>query len=63
LERVPRGRRRLLTPDLVDEAVCGDGLACKGDEHGEDRLLTRSAKGDVSVTVDDGDRSENPDLH
>jgi hypothetical protein len=63
LERVGGAARRLRSPELVDQPVAGDDLVRTREQHREQGPLPRSPEGDRATSLDDLERSEDPELH
>ena len=63
LQRCPRGLRRILAPELVDQAVGGDDLVLMKEEDGENGALPRPAEGDRPFTVRRLERPQNSEVH
>jgi hypothetical protein len=56
-------RRRLLSPELVDEAVERDHAVGGQEQDGEDGALLEPAELQHPVTIGDLEGPENPELH
>jgi hypothetical protein len=63
LERVPRGRRRAIAPELVDQALARDHSVRVEQEDCQERALFRAADRDLAAVLDDLERAEDPELH
>jgi hypothetical protein len=63
LERVRGSPGRLRSPELVDEAIARDNLVRAGQQNGEKRPLSRSAERERTPSLDDLERSQDPELH
>ncbi len=57
------GRRRVLSPELVDEPLRRDGLAGVKDEQSEEHTATSRRQVDASSPVEDLHRPQDPELH
>ena len=62
LKRIPRGRRRLLTPQRVDQPVTGDDVAGKQKEARQQPRLPPRAHRDNTAVVDDLQRPQDQEL-
>jgi hypothetical protein len=62
LDRVRRGVRRALAPELVDQPVDRDGLSEAEREAGEERPRLRAAELDEAVAATDLERSEETEV-
>ena len=63
LERVRRGLRRLLAPELVDQPLGGDRLAGRKRERRQERARLAARNGDDVAVLHDLERPEDPKLH
>ena len=63
LQRLDRGRRRPLAPELVDQPVARDGLVRPQEEHREERTLLPGPERYEAAAVANLDRPEDPEVH
>jgi hypothetical protein len=63
LDRLGRGGRCFVVPELLDEPVGRDGLARVQEQEREQCPLPAAAEGDVPVAVTHLERSEDPEIH
>ncbi len=62
MERVPRGGRKLLAPQAVDESVDVDDAAVPERKHRQQRLTLRAAHVRGRPARENLERAEKPDL-
>jgi hypothetical protein len=61
---IPRGSRRMLAPELLNEVVDGDHLSPAGEQEGQDRALLRSGdRQRIPAIRDDLEGSEHEETH
>jgi hypothetical protein len=63
LERVPRGRRRPLSPNPLDQAIASDSLVRPQQQHREQRPLLGPTEGLLATVATHHHRAENAELH
>jgi hypothetical protein len=63
LQDLGRGRGRLVSPELVDDHVAGQGLVAVQEQEGEDSALSRAAERNSSLVVERLDRAEDAVVH
>ena len=63
LNELVRARGRLLTPQLVDQAICGNRLAAVQKQHRQQCPLLGRAQRERAVSIDGLKRSEDAKLH
>ena len=62
-DRLGRGRRRSLAPQLLDESIERDRLSPVDEQDGEERPLLRAAQRQPLTMLERLEPTENPELH